>query len=76
MFKDSTTANAAFRHPYPGESGQRNELRGPGYFGIDTGVGKQWQIAKNQTLKFAWEAFNPTNSVRFDAGRPPLTTST
>ena len=67
MFKDSTTANAAFRHPYPGESGQRNELRGPGYFGIDMGLGKQWQVTENQTLKFAWEVFNATNSVRFDA---------
>jgi hypothetical protein len=67
MFKDVNTAIAAFRHPYPGESGQRNELRGQGYFGIDTGIGKEWQIKEDQRIKFAWEIFNITNTVRFDA---------
>ena len=67
MFQNATAAIAAFRHPYPGESGQRNELRGPGYFGIDTGLGKEWQIKEGQRLKFSWEVFNVTNAVRFDA---------
>ena len=73
MFPNSTNPNApnyakdAFRHPYPGEGGQRNELRGPGYFGIDTGLGKEWSITEQQKLKFAWEVFNVTNAVRFDA---------
>ena len=67
MFADSQAAIAAFRHPYPGESGQRNELRGPGYFGIDAGLAKDWKVTENQTLGFSWEAFNVTNSVRFDA---------
>jgi hypothetical protein len=48
--------------------GQRNELRGPGYFGIDAGLDKDWKIREGQTLSFAWEAFNITNAVRFDAG--------
>ena len=68
MFKDAIAVQQnAFRHPYPGEGGQRNELRGPGYFGIDTGLGKQWSITEQQKLKFAWEIFNITNAVRFDA---------
>jgi len=67
MFKDSNAAIAAFRPPYPGESGQRNELRGPGYFGIDAGLGKEWKVTEAQTLSFSWEVFNVTNSVRFDA---------
>jgi hypothetical protein len=67
MFADSATAIAAFRHPYPGESGQRNELRGPGFFGIDAGLAKDWKIKEEQTLSFSWEAFNVTNAVRFDA---------
>jgi hypothetical protein len=67
MFKDSTKAKNAFRFPYPGESGQRNELRGPGYFEIDTGVQKAWKLTEQQQVKFAWETFNLTNSVRFDA---------
>jgi hypothetical protein len=67
MFKDLTKAQNAFRFPYPGESGQRNELRGPGYFEINTGVSKAWKITEGQQVKFAWETFNLTNSVRFDA---------
>ncbi|HTS38398.1 MAG TPA: carboxypeptidase-like regulatory domain-containing protein [Candidatus Solibacter sp.] len=67
MFPDRNAALAAFRDPFPGEGGQRNELRGPGYFGIDAGLDKDWKIRENQTLSFAWEAFNITNSVRFDA---------
>jgi hypothetical protein len=67
MFKDPGAAIAAFRHPYPGEGGQRNELRGPGYFGVDAGIGKEWNITEDQILKFSWEVFNVTNSVRFDA---------
>ena len=36
------------------------------YFGIDIGLAKSWKIHENMTLKFAWEVFNLTNSVRFD----------
>ncbi len=67
MFEDSTQAIGAFRVAYPGESGQRNNLRGPGYFEIDTGLSKEWNITEAQRIKFAWEVFNVTNSVRFDA---------
>ena len=67
MFPNRSAAIAAFRDPYPGEGGQRNELRGPGYFGIDAGLDKDWKIREGQTLSFAWEAFNITNAVRFDA---------
>jgi hypothetical protein len=67
MFANAGAAIAAFRHPYPGESGQRNELRGPGYFGIDAGLAKDWRVKEDQTLSFSWEAFNVTNAVRFDA---------
>jgi hypothetical protein len=67
MFADPLATINDFRHPYPGEGGQRNELRGPGYFGIDAGLDKDWKVREGQTLSFAWEAFNITNSVRFDA---------
>jgi hypothetical protein len=67
MFANPEATIADFRHPYPGEGGQRNELRGPGYFGIDAGLDKDWKIKEGQTLGFAWEVFNLTNSVRFDA---------
>src|SRR5712692_608635 len=56
------------RQAFPGESGQRNELRGPGTFNIDTGVSKSWKITESQFLKFTWEMFNVTNTPRFDVG--------
>ena len=54
------------RLPYPGEAGERNNFRGDGYFGIDSGLSKSWSIREGTSLKFAWEVFNVTNSVRFD----------
>jgi hypothetical protein len=59
--------NTNFRAPYAGEAGQRNNFRGPGYFGIDGGLAKAWNLKENKTLRFSWEVFNVTNSVRFDA---------
>jgi len=72
MFPNQQAAEGAFRHPFPGESGQRNNLRGPGYFGIDAGLDKDWKIKEGQTLSFNWEAFNVTNAVRFDAANSGL----
>jgi hypothetical protein len=58
-----------FRFAYPGESGQRNNLRGPGYFGIDAGLAKLWSLTEHQNLRFSWEVFNVTNTPRFDVGQ-------
>jgi hypothetical protein len=68
---DPTNPNAAinqFRAAFPGEAGDRNILRGPGTFSIDTGLSKLWHTTENQTLKLTWEVFNVTNSPRFDVG--------
>jgi hypothetical protein len=65
----SGQAHSAFRFPYPGESGTRNELRGPGFFELDDGLWKSWKFSEDKSLKFAWEVFNVTNSVRFDAAQ-------
>jgi hypothetical protein len=54
------------RLPYPGEAGERNNFRGDGYFDIDSGVAKTWKLADYGALKFAWEVYNVTNTVRFD----------
>jgi hypothetical protein len=51
----------------PGEAGQRNNFRGPGFFGIDAGLAKTWNFSEQKLLRFSWEVFNVTNSVRFDA---------
>ncbi len=54
------------RLPYPGEAGQRNNFTGDGYFSLDDGLTKSWKLAELGTLKFAWEVYNVTNTVRFD----------
>jgi len=59
------------RNPLPGEAGERNNFRGDGYFGLDSGLTKEWTLHDQHKLKFAWEVFNVTNSVRFDVN--PLT---
>jgi len=69
MFQNPSQVATQFRFPYPGESGQRNNLRGPGYLELDGGLYKSWRITEAQSLKFAWEAFNVTNTPRFDAAQ-------
>jgi len=54
------------RLPYPGETGERNFFRGDGYFDIDAGLNKTWKIREYGSLKFDWETYNVTNTVRFD----------
>jgi hypothetical protein len=65
-FKDASAAVGNIRAPYPGETGQRNSLRGDGYFSVDGGLSKVFEITEGQNLKFAMDVFNVTNSVRFD----------
>jgi len=60
------SAGTPWRLPYAGEVGNRNNFRGDGYFGIDTALSKTWKVREGQDLKFTWEVFNVTNSVRFD----------
>ena len=59
------------RNPLPGEAGTRNGFRGDGYFGVDAGLSKLLILHDQHALRFSWEVFNVTNSVRFDVS--PLT---
>jgi hypothetical protein len=68
VFSAGPAAASAFRYAYPGESGQRNNLRGPGYFGVDMSLAKVWKLSESQGLRFSWDVFNVTNAVRFDVG--------
>jgi hypothetical protein len=68
VFSAGPNAASAFRYAYPGESGQRNDLRGPGYFGVDMSLAKAWKLTESQGLRFSWDVFNVTNAVRFDVG--------
>ena len=62
----AAAASGAFRFDFAGESGQRNILRGQGFFGTDAGLNKTFRITERQSLRFSAYAFNLTNSVRFD----------
>jgi hypothetical protein len=70
IFANPSAAMAAYSLPLAGDSGQRNGIRGDGPFGIDLGVGKRFYLYtirdQQHTLQFRAEAFNLTNSVRFD----------
>jgi hypothetical protein len=61
-----TDTGTPIRLSYPGETGERNNFRGDGIFGIDSGLAKSWHLGEFGSLKFDWEVFNVTNSVRFN----------
>ena len=67
VFPNPTTAFADFAHPFPGQSGSRNAVRGDGYVGVDMALAKRWQMWERQSLQFRWEVFNVFNQVRFNA---------
>jgi hypothetical protein len=68
LFSDPAAAIKAFDYTLPGQTGGRNIVRGDGNFNIDLGLGKSFNMPWNEahTLQFRVEAFNVTNSVRFD----------
>jgi hypothetical protein len=66
IFANPAAAQAAFRPEWPGESGVRNNVIGDGMFNIDTGVSKDFSLGEQRRLEFSWQAFNATNSVRYD----------
>jgi hypothetical protein len=68
MFADPVAAYNAFELTFPGESGTRNAVRGDGYFTIDTSLSKRFVMPYNEkhTLQFRAEAFNVSNTARFD----------
>jgi hypothetical protein len=68
IFANGPAAINSFAPAYAGESGQRNVIRGDGYFGLDFGVSKRWSMPWNDAhhLQFRWETFNVPNSVRFN----------
>ena len=68
VFSDPGSAKDSFRQVVVGGVGTRNNLRGHGLFGIDLALGKRFQMpSEGHSLQFRAEAFNLTNSVRFNA---------
>ena len=56
-----------------GESGNRNVIRGDGFFGWDEGLEKSWKTpyAESHVLRFRWEVFNVPNANRFNVQSNP-----
>ena len=77
IFANGPAAISSFAPAYAGESGQRNPIRGEGYFGIDLGLAKRWLMpwSEKQSLQFRWEVFNVTNTARFDVQSALLSNS-
>jgi hypothetical protein len=71
VFANPSSVLENLRNPYPGEAGQRNNFRGDGYFGVDAALTKSWTIREESSVRFSWEVFNVSNSVRFDVN--PIT---
>lgn len=71
---DPTAAYRSFRNPYPGEAGDRNVFRVPGYIALDMGLAKSFTMpwSEHHQLQLRFEAFNVTNTQRlgqFDTSR-------
>jgi hypothetical protein len=66
----------AFTGPLGFNIGSRNNLRGPGYFNLDLGVGKTFPVYKDKVnLKFRADAFNSTNHPSFGLPDTDITES-
>ena len=67
VFSDRLAAYRSFRRARPGEDGDRNVLRAPGYIALDMGLYKSFKLPwEGHALQFRWEVFNVTNTQRFD----------
>jgi Carboxypeptidase regulatory-like domain len=70
IFSDPAAALAAFNPTLAGQIGSRNIIRGQGPFSLDLGLSKRFYLFayKDQphTLQFRAEAFNISNTAKFD----------
>jgi hypothetical protein len=71
VFQNPQTAINAFGFTFPGEVGNRNNVRGDGVFNLDMNLAKNFTMPYKEShrLQLRWEVFNVTNTTRFD----PLT---
>jgi hypothetical protein len=71
---NTVDAYNSFRNARPGEAGDRNVFRVPGYVDLDLGLGKSFPMpwSEKQKLQIRAEAFNFTNTQRlgqYNTGR-------
>lgn len=64
LFSNPLDAYLSYRDSMPGEGGDRNSLRLPGYIDLDAGLNKTFKIGERQRITLRWETFNVTNTQR------------
>ncbi|HET6180925.1 MAG TPA: hypothetical protein VFE61_28660, partial [Candidatus Sulfotelmatobacter sp.] len=75
-FKDPGKAFNDFTGPVGFTIGTRNNLRAPGYFDIDLGLGKTFPIYGDRVvMKFRADAFNAFNHPNFDKPNVDITSN-
>ncbi len=62
LFGDPTFAFQSFRNARPGEPGDRNLLRDPGFTSVDMGLYKSFGVTEHSKLTFRFEVFNVSNT--------------
>ena len=68
---------SAFAIPAPGQDGMgRNVFTGPGYWNLDLGITKRFDITERIKLQFRTEMFNALNHANFDSPQNATTGST
>jgi hypothetical protein len=66
FFADAEAARAAVRFPRHGEVGNRNALRGPSFWNLDTVVGKNFRLPwEGHRIQLRWESYNALNHHSF-----------
>jgi hypothetical protein len=75
-FASPTTVLEQFSNPLAGQSGNRNDLRGPGYWTIDAALLKNIRLTERLNLQFRAEAFNMLNGENFNPPNTNINTST
>jgi hypothetical protein len=75
-YSNPTEALAAYTGPTGFAIGTRNNLRGPGFFDLDMGLGKTFPIFEDRVnLKFRCDAFNVLNHPNFSTPLTDITES-
>ena len=76
LFANAAQAFNSFRNARPGETGERNTFRLPGYSTLDMGLSKSFNMpwSEGHKFQFRWEVFNVMNKQYFNAGNLTRTT--
>ena len=74
-YANPVQANADFTGPVGFNIGARNNLRGPGYFDFDMGLGKDFPVTEGIRIRFRTDAFNVFNHPNFALPSTDITDS-